>query len=112
MLENHSGRLAAKLSYFPKTHLTPDDVMLTYFNGHALSQEQSLGLVSKNHCLHVSSDWGLITPLSKVLPTFCSHNGNHRRSVAQQVVRGLEKGCCGFYAECQGSKQNRLCLPW
>lgn len=35
MLENHSGRLAAKLSYFPKTHLTPDDMMLTYFNGHA-----------------------------------------------------------------------------
>lgn len=35
MLENHSARLAAKLSYFPKTHLTPDDMMLTYFNGHA-----------------------------------------------------------------------------
>lgn len=118
MLENHSARLAAKLSYFPKTHPTPDAMMLTYINGHAprqarfLSQEQSLGLVSKNHCLHVSSVWDLIIPLSKVPPTFCSYRGNCRRSSVQRVVQGLEKGCHGFYTEGQGSKQNRLCLPW
>jgi hypothetical protein len=66
-------------------------------DGHGtFSWDQPLCLISKNYCLHISSEWSLITLPSKVFATFCSYNGKHIRSAVKQNVMRFGKGLSWF----------------